>query len=145
MSAVAAIKSLSIGGRVERAEILVGSNDFGLANADAQLGKVTVGGDWIASRIAVGTSLGADGLAGTDDDTFIGAGSATIVSTIASITIKGQALGTVSAFPGADSFRFMAEKIGALKVGGVAFPLDKTGPDNLPVGATGDLRVFDNA
>jgi hypothetical protein len=57
-------------------------------------------------------------------------------------TIKGQALGT---FGGTDSFRFMAEKIGSFKVNGTAFPLNKTGPDNVLVGVTGDLRIFDNA
>ena len=113
---------------------LVGGSITGVASLDR---SGNIQGDRIAS-LFIGGSI----RAGTDDDTFLGGGSATIASAIASITIKGQALGTLG---GTDSFRFMAEKIDTLKVGATVFPLNKTGADNLLIGATGDLHVFDNA
>jgi hypothetical protein len=135
-----AIQSLTVGGRVEMAQIL-GGYDFSLVgvNADAQIGAVMVGGDWIASRIVAGGFNGADGVAGTDDDQFLGGGSSAIESKIVSVTIMGQAIGTIDA---GDSFGIMAEKIGALKIAGTSYALTE-GNDNLPVGATGDLRVVD--
>ena len=36
-------------------------------NADAQIGTVRVGGDWIASSIAAGAAAGDDGLFGNGD------------------------------------------------------------------------------
>lgn len=138
-----AIKSLTVVGRVEYTQI-VGGSDLTLGGSavsgDAQIGAVKVGGDWIASRLAAGTDDGGDNIAGTDDDTFLGAGNAAIVSRIATISIKGQVLGTAG---GTDSFRFMAEKIGSLKVAGTAFPLT-TAAENLAVGVTSDFRVFDS-
>jgi hypothetical protein len=137
-----AIKSLFVGGRIENAQILAGYDlDLVPVNGDAQIGTVVVGGDWIASRMAAGAAVGIDGIAGTDDDTFLGGGSALIQSKIASVTIKGQALGTVG---GGDSFRLMAQKVGSFKVGGVFYPLS-SGADNLLLGASGDLRITDAA
>lgn len=137
-----AIKSVTIGGRVEQAQILAGytSTQFLTGtNGDAQIGAVKVGGDWIASRLVAGTDEGGDDVPGSADDTFLGGGSAAIVSKIASITIKGQALGTVG---GSDFYYFLAQKIGALKIGTTAIPLT-AGNDSLVIGATGDLFAVD--
>ncbi len=140
-----AIKSLTVTGRVEFADILAGY-DFNLlaVNADAQTGAV-VAGDWIASNLIAGVQDDAtaarNDFFGEGDDQKIAGGSATIASKIASITIKGTARGTVG---GTDHFGFVAQEIGSFKVGGAAFPLTpRTANDlnGLLVGATGDLRV----
>jgi hypothetical protein len=137
-----AIRSVTVGGRVEHALILAGyGTNFVGGNGDAQIGAVVVGGDWVASRLAAGTGVGDDKTPGTPDDTFLGGGRPGVVSKIASIAIGGQALGTVG---GADSFGLLAEKIGSLTVGGTVVPLT-AGSDDRPVGATGDLRVVDAA
>ena len=66
-----------------------------------QIGKVTIGGDWIASDLVAGVSNGGDGFGNANDvlitepdDTQPG-GSPTIIASIAKIVIKGQASGTV--------------------------------------------------
>lgn len=136
-----AIGKVSIGGRVEFARILAGYDDssppFGV-NADAQIGSVSVGGDWIASSIVAGAvNLGANGAPGGGDDNInfgndrdakidemLATGqpeSATIISKIGSITIKGQVFGTPRAVSMTDGFGFVAEQIGKLKIGARTF------------------------
>jgi hypothetical protein len=142
-----ALKSLTVGGRVERAQILAGytvdlTTPPETANGNAQIGTVKVGGHWIASRLAAGTNRGADLIAGTDDDTFSGLGSASIMSKIASIVIRGPVFGTHADLSTTDSFRFMAQKIGSFKVSGIAFPTT-AGADNLLIGSTADTHVVD--
>src|SRR4030095_1264732 len=106
-----AIKSLTAGGPVERAQVLGGYVFDGLgmlvaSNPDAQIGKVTVGGNWTASSIAAGVRTGADNVFGTSDDEKIpGTDAPQIISKIASILIKGFALRTGG---GDDPFRFGA-------------------------------------
>jgi hypothetical protein len=135
------IGSVTVGGRVENARILAGYQGVFLApsNGDAQIGRISVGGDWIASRIAAGTNDGADDIAGTDDDTFL-AGAPEIPSKIASITIKGQAYGTIGS---GDSFRFMAERIGKVTIGSTVFPLTSSAND-IRFSSTLDVRIVDN-
>ena len=146
-----AIKSIAIGGRVELTRILAGYGQTGTGddgdgglNADAKIGKVLVGHDWIASTIAAGVDDNGDGFGNANDAKLAGASipdNAGIVSTIASIVINGQALGTVG---GTDHFGFVAQQIGSLKIGAVSVPL-LAGPGNdlagIPIGATGDLRA----
>lgn len=144
-----AIGKVTIGGRVENARILAGY-DVNLTpkNADAQIGTITVGGDWAGSSIVAGVVDGVDNLFGTPDDAKIsGAGttdSANIVSRIASITIKGQVLGTPNSVSATDHFGIVAQRIGTLKVGGRSFALT-AGLDDFAVGLTGDLRVHEVA
>jgi hypothetical protein len=146
-----AIKSLTVGGRVEFASILAGYSTADLplgVNADAQIGRVVVGGDWIASNLVAGvqdnTDPDLDSRFGDGDDQKITGGTDTsVVSRIASVLIKGTALGTVGGF---DHFGFVAQRIGSFKVGTTAFPLrfgagNDLPPDDFAVGATGDLRV----
>lgn len=136
-----AIKSVTIGGTFQNALILGGYNIGGTAtNADATIGAVTVGGNWIASSIVAGVDDGADNLFGTADDVKITEGAVdTLFSTIASVTIKGYAMGTVG---GSDHFGITAEQVGAVKVGLRTFNLapgtDTTGH---LIGSTGDFRV----
>ena len=115
-----AIGALSIGGSVDHAQILAGYDRTGAAvNADAGIGRVTVGGNWTASNLAAGVDRGTDGMFGTDDDVLISGGNQ-IIAKIASIVIKGTATGTEG---GTDHFGFVAEQIAAFKVAGAKLTL----------------------
>lgn len=135
------IKSISIGGTVQNALILAGYNVNGTAsNADASIGAVTVGGNWIASNLIAGVDDGADNFFGTNDDVKITEAVAdSIFASIASVTIKGYATGTVGS---ADNFGICAEQIGAIKIGAQSLMLapgtDTTG---FFLGSTNDFRV----
>ena len=135
------IASAAITGSVLNSRILAGY-DLNLApvNADATIGAVTVGGDWVASSLVAGAAAG-DAFFGNGGDVLIAGGNPAKVATIASIAIAGQVLGTVG---GADSFGFVAEKIVSFSVGGTVFPLT-AGRSNdlagLDVGATFDVKV----
>jgi hypothetical protein len=140
-----AIASLTVGGRVEFASILAGyDEDLDPVNADAQIGAVAVGTDWIASDLVAGVAVGGDLLFGTPDDDLIveaGGGDPDITARIASIRIKGQALSTLK---GGDHFGFVARQVGSLRLGDTLIPLTPGGGNDLagfPVGATGDLTV----
>lgn len=120
-----AIGKVTIGRRVENARILAGYNpgltsDPTPVNADAQIGSVTVGGDWVASSIVAGAVAGADNQFGSDDDFRISGPGTTnnpsIDSKIGSITIKGLVIGTPGG--GSDHFGFVAQQIGAFKAVG---------------------------
>lgn len=119
-----ALQSLTVGGRVEFALIAAGLNqDLTAEDADAQIGSVKVGGDWIASSLIAGVDP-KDGRVGNGDDVKAAPAirdQATVFSKIASITITGQVAGD----PGdtAVTYGFGAEEIGAFRVGGVALPL----------------------
>jgi hypothetical protein len=137
-----AITRLAVRGRVEFAVVLAGyDKDLEPTNADAQIGPVTVGGDWIASSLVAGVVVGQDDQFGTGDDARIVGPTDRrgVVSKVASLTIGGQAFGSVGT---GDQFGIVAEQLGAIKVGGVALPL--TGAkDAVPVGATGDLTALE--
>ena len=139
-----AIGSLTVGGRVEFARILAGYDFNGLpANPDAQVGPVVVGGDWVASNLVAGVVAGGDAQFGTADDAVIGGVVDGPRSRIASITIKGQALGTTAA---GDHFGLVAEEVGALSIGGTAIPLLPNTPgvtDDEEIGATGDFHLLE--
>ena len=92
-------------------------------NADAQIGTVTVGGDWIASNLVAGVQDDANPARnaffgdGNDQKITGGTDTAARISKIASITIKGAVLGTGSILT--DHFGFLATNIGIFKAGGV--------------------------
>ena len=142
-----AIGKLTVNGRVEYGTIVAGDGGaFGRPNADAQIGLVVVGHDWIASDLVACATAGGDGKFGTGDDTKIsGAGTkdvANVFSKITSTVIGGQVLGTVA---GADHFGFVAENIGSFKVkGGITtFPriAGNGNDDRLLSLFTNDLRL----
>ncbi|MEQ1859559.1 MAG: VCBS repeat-containing protein [Chthoniobacteraceae bacterium] len=147
-----AIASVKIGGDFERGQILGGyaGDQGGGFNGRAQIGAITVGGDWIASSAAAGLlthtgATNANGIFGNGDDAFIAAGPATGVASIKSVTIKGAARGT---FEDGDRFAVVAETIGSVSIGGKKLPLTKSttaDPANdlaaIPVGATPDFVV----
>jgi hypothetical protein len=128
-----AIKNLTILGRVRFAEILAGySPDVSNSiygepvNADAQIGSVKVGGDWVASDLIAGVSHGGDQYFGDANDAKITGGTKDLtdlsgpraISKIASIVIGGRVIGTS---PIDDVYRngFAAQQIGRVTVGGV--------------------------
>jgi hypothetical protein len=131
-----ALKSLTVGGDLDHTQILVGASVFG-GNADVAIGKVLVKGDWIASNLSAGVTAGNDGKLGTDDDQLYAGGNASILSRIASVMIKGQALGTIE--PGG-AFAITAEQVGKVTIGKTKLSLDPAGKDKLlALGATGDF------
>lgn len=138
-----AIKSLSVVGRVEFAQILAGVGVTGVAmNADAQVGPVTVGGDWIASTIAAGVAPGTDGYYGTDDDekfTGVMKDVAGLFSRLVSVAIASQIVGTESP---RDSASLTAENVSAVKIGGTPLVLNANlGADDFTICLMGDFRV----
>jgi hypothetical protein len=140
-----AFKSLKVGGGVEFLRVLTGYDlNLAGANADAAIGAITVGADCRASSVLAGVTAGLDGLDGTTDDAKIASparDNPAIVSRIASITIKGQALGTLDA---GDSFGIVAEQIGRAKVGSVLFPFKKgpnTTGDFFTISSTNDFAI----
>ena len=149
-----AMGKISIGGRVEFANILAGYNtSLGAANGDAQIGSVKVGGDWAASNLVAGAkNLGTDDAVGgpganadnvnygDSHDLSIGVGNANILAKIASITIAGQVFGTPLSVNMNDHFGFVAEQIGSIKVGGnnLVLPANNT---PLAIGETGDVSI----
>jgi hypothetical protein len=139
-----ALASIHIGGRVQYADIRAGWDEstFGL-NADAQIGSVTVDGDWIASSISAGVTPGADGYFTTADDATLSGPNVTdlanVSSRIASVTIGGQALGTMLL---GDRFGIEAQIIGVVKVGATTIMTHVAGHRAVVVvGITSDVDV----
>ncbi len=121
-----ALTSLSVTGDFERALILAGyAADNVPANGRAQIGAISVGGDWIASSATAGlltrsAAPNANGVFGNGDDRFIPlptSGLSGVVASIASLTIKGRAVGSLAT---GDHFGIVAEQIGAVTIGGVS-------------------------
>lgn len=134
-----AIGSLTVGRHVSNADIFAGY-DKDLLNpleADAQIGKVAVKGNWTASRLVAGVDS-VDGQFGNSDDQRITGGAPEITSRIASILIGGSVSGTVTL---GDSFGFVAEKIGAITVAGKKLALDPANKDVIPLGLFGDMTA----
>jgi len=135
-----AIKSLKVGGRVEHAQILAGyDSNLNPANGNAQIGKVSVGKDWIASDLVAGVKdTSADGF-GDRDDVLINMTADTVIAKIASIAIKGAVLGSSAE---ADHFGFVAQSIGSFKAAGFKAPLSAASSDFILLSpATGDVTV----
>lgn len=137
-----AIAKITIGGRVENADILAGyDNSISPVNADAQIGKISVGSDWITSNLVAGI-FSEDAVFGNGDDVIIGEVGQVpgIVASIAGITIKGTVVGT---FGGNDGFAFTAEEIKAVSIAGKKVQLE-TGPSNDNLDGLDPLFVFGN-
>jgi hypothetical protein len=132
------LKSLTVGGDLDHTRILGGYGFIGNNNADVSIGKVVINGDWIESSLVAGVSSGNDQFLGTNDDALFAGGNA-VVAKIASVVIKGQALGSID--PGGH-FAITAESIGSVKVGGTKLSLNPKAKDSLiAIGATGDFVV----
>ncbi len=108
-----ALRSLTVGGSVQDSVILASGS------GDVQIGAVTVVGDWIASSISAGVTP-TDAFFGDANDAPFNVGDPSLFSKIASITIGGQVRGTTGA---GDTFGFVAQEIGAVRIHGVAVKL----------------------
>jgi hypothetical protein len=158
-----AIGRITVGGSVQLANIAAGF-DIGLApkNADAQIGTVTVGGDWVSSNLLAGVQDAGDGYGNSSDAKMSGAsvkdgadlGGRGAISKIASVIIKGNAIGTISATDFL-TFGIEAQQLGSLRVGGATVALtagagnDLMGPGNTrgqahPLGATFGTTIDDH-
>jgi hypothetical protein len=143
-----AVGSIKVGGEIRYTRVLAGydTDDFGATttdpsgfepvNGNAQVGTITVGRNWLASSVAAGIrDLDGDGFGGSDDQVINALFDATI-SRIAAVTIKGQVIGTAA--PG-DEFGFVAQDIGAMKIGGRKIAFDGTEGQVFPLSSlTGD-------
>ena len=127
-----AIGKLTIGGNYEKTNITIGENN----NADSGIGAITVGRAWIAGSILASTTKGTDGFTGTDDDTAVSIGidEPLRFSTIASILIKGQALGTAD---DGDHYGIVAQQIGKAQIGSVKYAFKPTSNENFAIAPTG--------
>ena len=146
-----AIGNLRVLGRVEYGLIWAGADVNGHPmNADAQIGPVSIGGDWIASSIAAGavpdtTPDVPPDFFGDGDDAKMAGGNVrdtAISSKITSLTIGGQALGTVDNVSANDHYGIVAEEVGAVRIGGTPLVLRAgNGNDNFLIGITNDFSV----
>jgi hypothetical protein len=135
LSAVDELRTIRVTGNVAGSQILAGYDvNGGAVNGDAQIGKVSIGGNWTASDLVAGIEdVGANGF-GNDDDALIGtANDPAIIARIASVIINGTVSGSEAAD---DHFGFVAEQIVAFKHGGQALALSKTGIDVKELDAT---------
>lgn len=153
-----AINRITIGGRVEMAQILAGYTGSGIgifaANADAQIGTVTVGGDWIASTLVAGVEDGPNNIFGDADDVKIpdpglpffkdtaDQGGAGAISKIGAVVIKGRALGTADNTDLA-IFGIEAQQIVSLQIAGITVAITAGAGNDLhasrrPISATFD-------
>jgi hypothetical protein len=111
-----AIGQISVHGRVEQTQFLAGyDQSLNPVDGNAQIGKVNVGGDWIASDLVAGVqeAAAADGFGGGSD--FIIGHPASTIAKIASIVIKGIVVGTPAA---GDQFGFESAAIGSFTLAG---------------------------
>jgi hypothetical protein len=114
-----ALKSLTIDGSVNHARIFAGVDNDGVAIADtnAQIGTVSISGDWIASDLESGC-VSNDSFFGDGNDALFGTNT---ISRIASVVIKGQVLGE----SGTNNVHgFLAKTVGAFKYNGITVPLN---------------------
>jgi hypothetical protein len=123
-----AIGTLSVGGSVRYGEILAGYDvDPSLdrrglvTNGDAQIGRVTIKGNFIASSIVAGVKT-TDTFFGNLDDAAAPGISSTIVSKIGSVLIGGQAYGTTDPLDLA-TFGITAQQLGTIRIGGALVTL----------------------
>jgi hypothetical protein len=145
-----AIAKLNVGNDVVNAQILLGyqkdtTDDeaprYRARNPDASAGKVTIGGDLIASSIVAGVfDTAADGF-GQNDEVIEGDTTERISARIASIIIKGSVTGTAAE---GDHYGITAQQIGKLTVDGAKVPLDKAEKDDIPLDPiNGDFRLVE--
>jgi hypothetical protein len=125
-----AIDKIVINDDVQNALILAGYNRALVPqNPDAKIGNVTVNGNWTASSVVAGVSDPSDNGFGRDDALITGDGTPGLVSRIASVIIKGTAMGSGTL---TDHSAITAQTINVLRISGIKVPLTD-GTDNLPL------------
>ncbi|HZJ16262.1 MAG TPA: hypothetical protein VFD27_14500 [Chthoniobacteraceae bacterium] len=106
-------------------------------SADAQIGAIVIGGDLIVSSIVAGAETGMD-FFGTADFKMAGPGvkdsldANGAISKIASVIIKGSVFGTAGTND-LPTFAIVAQRLGALTLGGTTIPLNSCA-SNDPIG-----------
>jgi hypothetical protein len=81
---------------------------------------------------------------GDANDASIGGGNPSIIASISSITIGGQVFGTPNSTSTTDHFGFVAQQVGAVKLGGNSIPLTASAHnDTLSIGETTDVTVHE--
>ncbi len=118
-----AIGSIIVSGSVTDTRFLAGySTSANAINPDAQIGNVSVGGNWTASDLVAGVIAGGNiGFGGELDTKAPGTDNPAIYSRIASILISGSATGSIG-----QSHSFTAQLISKAKINGITLSLDNT-------------------
>ncbi|MDB6172756.1 MAG: repeat protein [Chthoniobacteraceae bacterium] len=127
-----AIGAISVSGKVESALIVAGIQINGVAsNSDASIGSLLVKQTWTHASLAAGVAPGFKGY-GANDDALIAeaAQNPAQIARIAKIIINGGLTGNVSF---QESFGFVAQEIGAVKIKGVTVLLKKGAGNDLPL------------
>lgn len=151
-----AIKSLTVLGNVDRAEILAGYNTTtstsargNAVNADAQIDSITIQGNLSATDIVAGATSGTDNFFGDANDvkpsgTGI-ADSASVISKISSVIVLGQTV--TGSTNSAEHFGIVAENVVSVTTGSnppVTLTL-ASGPSNDNVAISDNFRVVEIA
>jgi hypothetical protein len=140
-----AIQTLTIGGRVDHAQILGGYDlNLNAENGNGVIGDVIVGGNWIASDLVAGARVDAD--PDTEPNFFGDADDEPILvitggdARIESIAIKGLVIGTAGTN---DHYGFVAPEILSFKsLGFTATLTSEIAPDVIEVARpTGDVTI----
>ena len=141
-----AIAGINVKSNINNARILAGYNvSLGAQNPDAGIGPVTIMGFWRSSSIVAGVvdSTG-DGF-GRNDTLISGHATTALVSTIASITIKGTATGSIGT-GGTDHFGISAQRVGKLTIGTTKHMLSLGVANNILLDPNNiDFRLIDFA
>jgi hypothetical protein len=141
-----AIEKLTVTADLQGADILAGyhqdfidpASNLVLVNSNARIGTIDIGGNLTATNIVAGID-GVNGVFGDGDDRVDPAApKPKYLSSIASIIVGGMIEGTDG---GTDQFGVLAERIGAVTVGGVPLALGKKTIDDLQLGTFGDYRL----
>jgi hypothetical protein len=136
-----AIAQITVTGSVSFTDILAGYNPSGKGvNAAAQIGPVSVGGNWTASNLVAGAAPGPDGQFGTADDVVLGSTDAPdAISQIGPIVIKGTVFGNVN--NSAAYYGFVAQEVTSLTVDGKVIKLTPGPIVTVPADPTGTVTV----
>lgn len=140
-----AIASITVGsavksGNVSFTNILAGYDPSSVGvNAAAQIGAVTVHGNWTASNLVAGVAAGPDGYFGTADDTVLSKTDApNVLSQIGPILITGTVSGNSSSSTA--HFGIVAQKVTSLTIGTKVITVTVGTPVSL--GTTANTSVY---
>jgi len=133
-----AIGKLTIAERAERLSVLAGyASDLSPLNGNAQIGPISIGGDFVASHLIAGVRpvSGVGDVFGDSTDFIIG-NLPNSIARIASIVIGGIVIGTSTS---GDRFGIESHTIGSLKINGFVVPI--VSPVSLCPLTGGDVTV----
>ncbi len=121
VSAGTNLARITVRGNVSGSHFLAGYDLSGTAsNPDAQIGVVSVSGNWASSSIAAGVAVGSDaGFGNQFDMRTPGFDDPGIISKIASVAIRGAATGALG-----ESTGIVAQLVRSVKIGPTKFALN---------------------